>query len=161
MVSQFDKSSKISLAMLLAFAVPALAQQTGSQTNPFYFTPTPGAAVQSSAAAAGGWTPKWFIAANSPNATNLKTSAGIVHAVQAYGISTGVAWLKFYDKATAPSCGSDTVVKQIMIPTTASAPFVLDVQFTTGISYCVVSGILAADNSSPAASNFVINIDWN
>lgn len=126
-----------------------------------------GVLAQSQAIASGGWTPKWFIAANSDNATSLKGSAGIVHAVQVFGIASAPAYLKFYDKATSPTCGSDTIVKQIMIPAASTAAngagavaIQLDAQFSTGIAYCVVTGITATDDTSPTASQLVINIDW-
>lgn len=119
------------------------------------------------AIATGGWTPKWVLAANSDNATSLKGSAGTVHAVQVFGIGAAPAYLKFYNKATSPTCGSDTIVKQIMIPAASTAAngagavaIVLDTAFSTGIAYCVVTGITAADDTSVAASTFVINIDW-
>ena len=122
---------------------------------------------QTQAATSGGWTPKWIVAANSDNSTNLKGSAGIVHAVQVFGIGAAPAWLKFYDKATAPTCASDTIVKQIMIPANSTAALgagaistVIDTQFSTGIGYCVVTGIGATDDTSVAAATFVVNIDW-
>jgi len=116
---------------------------------------------------AGGWTPKWFIAAASDNATNLKSTPGTVHAVEVYGIGSAPAYLKFYNKASSPTCGSDTIVKQIMIPAASTAAngagsnaIVLDTAFSTGISYCVVTGIGPTDDTSTAASTFVVNIDW-
>lgn len=119
------------------------------------------------AVATGGWTPKHFIAANSDNATNLKASAGIVHAVQVFGIGSAPAYLKFYNKASSPTCGSDAVVKSVMIPASSTAALgsgaiavVLDTQFSTGISYCVVTGIADSDDTSVAATTFNINIDW-
>jgi hypothetical protein len=115
----------------------------------------------------GGWTPKSFVAANSDNATNLKNSAGIVHAVEVYGIGSAPAYLKFYDKASSPTCASDTIIKQIMIPAAGTATngagsnaIAMDAQFSTGISYCVVTGIAANDDTSVAAATFIINIDW-
>jgi len=123
--------------------------------------------VAANAYTAGGWTPKWFIAANTDNATNLKASPGVVHAVQVFGVGSAPAYLKFYDKASSPTCNSDTIVKQIMIPAASTAAngsgaigTVIDTQFSTGISYCVVTGIAANDDTSPAATTFVINIDW-
>lgn len=122
--------------------------------------------TQPQAVASGGWTPAFFIAANSNNSTNLKASAGVVHAVQVFGIGAAPAYLKLYDKATAPTCGTDTPVKVIMIPAAstaangAGAVQILDTQFSTGIGYCVVTGIANNDNTSPAAATFVNNIDW-
>lgn len=119
------------------------------------------------AIATGGWTPKWFIAAGSDNATNLKASAGTVHAVQVFGIASTPVYLKFYNTTTTPTCGSSTIVKQIMIPAASTAAngagavaVVLDTAFSTGISYCVVTGITATDDTSPTANQIVVNIDW-
>ena len=117
---------------------------------------------QTQAIASGGWTYKTFIAGASDNATNLKASAGVVHAVQVFGIGATPAYLKFYDMASTPTCGSSTVVKELIIPagSTASVMTVLDAQFTTGISYCVTTGIAVNDDTSPAAATYAVNIDW-
>jgi hypothetical protein len=119
------------------------------------------------AAATGGWTPQHFIAANSNNATNLKNSAGTVHAIQVFGIGSAPAYLKFYNKASSPTCGSDAVIKSIMIPAAPTAAngngavMILDTAFSTGISYCVVLNIADTDNTSVAAATYSVNIDWN
>jgi hypothetical protein len=128
-----------------------------------FITNTPGVSLQ--AIASGGWTYKTFVAANSDNATNLKNAAGIVHAVQIFGISAATpAWLKFYDTATTPTCASSTIVKQILIPaaTTGSGAItaVIDTQFSTGVSYCVVTGIATSDDTAVAAATYVVNIDY-
>ena len=117
---------------------------------------------QMQAIASGGWTYKTFIAGASDNATNLKASAGVVHAVQVFGIGATPAYLKFYDMASTPTCGSSTVVKELIIPagSAASVATVLDAQFTTGISYCVTTGIAVNDDTSPAAATYAVNIDY-
>lgn len=126
-----------------------------------------GTALALQAIASGGWAPKHFIAANSDNATNLKASAGIVHDVEVYGIGSAPAYLKFYDIATTPTCGSTAVVKSIMIPAAATAAngagsnvAIIDVQFANGIGYCVVTGTADTDDTSPAAATFNINFGW-
>lgn len=119
------------------------------------------------AVAAGGWSYKWFVAAASDNATNLKNGPGIVHAVQIYGIDAAPAWLKFYDKASSSTCAIDTIVKQFLIPAASTAAngagnnaVIIDTQFLTGISYCVVKGIAANDDTSVDSASYVVNIDW-
>lgn len=144
---------------------------TSSQAHADMIAPVPAGTnyigqVGPGAVASGGWTQKWIVAANSDNATSLKGSAGIVHAVQVFGINAAPAYLKFYDKASSPTCASDTIVKQIMIPAAptaangAGAVILLDAQFSTGIAYCVVTGIGPTDDTSVTASNFVVNIDY-
>lgn len=120
--------------------------------------------IGNAAFSSNGWTYKTFVVANSDNATTLKSSAGVVHAVQVYGIAASQqAWLKFYDTSTTPTCGSSTIVKQILIPansTGAGANTLLDTQFSTGISYCVTTGIANSDDTAPAASTYVVNLDY-
>jgi hypothetical protein len=117
----------------------------------------------------GGATSTFAIAANSNNSTNLKASAGTVYGVQLSGISSAPAYLKLYNKATAPTCGTDTPIAVFMIPANSTAAngggsnvsLPVGKTFTTGIGYCIVTGIANNDNTSVAAATFAINIDWN
>jgi len=105
------------------------------------------------------------IAANSNNSTNLKASAGTVYGVQTGNINASTAyWLKLYDKATAPTCGTDTPVKRILIPPNNSGNNVtlpVGVKFSNGIGFCIVTGIADNDNTSVPAATIAFNIDWN
>lgn len=120
------------------------------------------------ATATGGATQTSFVAANSNNATSLKASAGTVYSVQLAGIGSAPAYLKFYDKASAPTCQSDTIVSQFIIPAASTAAngagsnvsIPVGKNFATGIAYCVVTGIAANDNTSVAAATYVVNIDY-
>lgn len=123
--------------------------------------------VGNAAFSSNGWTPKHFIAANSDNATSLKASAGVVHAVALSGVGSAPAYLKFYDTASTPSCGSTAVVKSMMIPAANTAAngagsnaVVLDAQFSSGIGYCVVLNMVDTDDTSVAATTYDINMDW-
>lgn len=109
-----------------------------------------------------------LVAANTDNSTSLKAGAGTVYDVQVSGIGSAPAYLKFYDKATAPTCGTDAVKAQIMIPAAATAAngaannatFTVGKKFNAGIGFCVVTGIADTDDTAPAAATFVINISW-
>lgn len=115
-----------------------------------------------------GATPASFIAANSNNAATLKGTPGVVYSVQLAGVGAAPAYLKFYDKASTPTCQSDTVVAQFMIPAASTAAngagsnisLPVGKNFAAGISYCVVTGIAANDNTSVAAATFIVNIDY-
>jgi hypothetical protein len=162
---QVDGSKNLKVTSIITGTLPGFAStptvnaaQSGTWSN---------VGVNVQAVASGGWSSKWFIAANSDNATNLKNSAGIVHAVQIYGIGSTPAWLKFYDTSSSPTCNSSTIVKQLLIPANSTAANgagnnaqVIDKQFTTGISYCVVTGIAASDDTAVAAATYVVNIDY-
>lgn len=113
----------------------------------------------------GGYTQHHIVSANSNNATNLKNGAGMVYSIQVFNLNAAARYLKFYDKASSPSPGSDTVVKSILIPgNTAGAGVALSwpagVVFGTGISYALVTGVGDTDNTSVAASEIVLNIDY-
>lgn len=107
------------------------------------------------------------IAANNTTAVVVKASAGTLMGVQVYGIGSAPAYLKIYN-ATSATCGSGTPVKRLMIPAAATAAngagsnisFGDGIAFSTGITYCVTTGITDADTTAPAASTFLVNIDW-
>lgn len=130
---------------------------------------TPGTtnAVQAVAGATGGATPHMVIAANSNNSTSLKGSAGTVYSLQLYNDSANIAYVKLYNKATAPTCGTDTPVVSIGIPGNTSLggnnvtlAGNLGVAFGTGIGYCIVTGKANNDNTSVAASVYTVNINY-
>ncbi len=116
------------------------------------------------AAAAGGATPHFVVAANTNNSTSLKGSAGTVYAIQTGSIAASAPYyLKLYDKATAPTCGTDTPVGVFLVPPTNSGnnvSVVVGKAFTLGIGYCVVTGIANSDNTAVPAATVLVNIDY-
>lgn len=82
------------------------------------------------------------------NATLVKSSAGAIYSVNGYNASAGVIYLKFYDKATAPTVGTDVPVLTYALPPTATFSFEVPFGFSTGIGYGMVTG--AADNNTTA-----------
>lgn len=125
--------------------------------------------VTHSVAANGGATPTGNIVANNTTAVVVKASAGTLYGVQLAGLGSAPAYLKIYN-ATSATCGSGTPVKRLMIPAASTAANgagsnitfgVAGVAFSTGITYCVTTGIADNDTTAPAASTFLVNIDWN
>lgn len=109
-----------------------------------------------------------LVAANSNNSTLLAAGAHNVYSVQLGGVGAAPAYLKFYDKATAPTCGTDTPSKVLIIPAAATAANggasnvnnPLGSGFVNGLGICVVTGIADNDNTAVAAATFLINFDW-
>ena len=106
-----------------------------------------------------------LIAANSNNSTLIAPGEHSVHGVQLSSASNVTrAFLKFYDKVSAPTCGTDTPVKVLGIPTTSgpdnNVTIALGTAFHLGLGICVVTGIADSDNTAPASGTFNINIDW-
>ena len=89
--------------------------------------------------------------ANTTNATAAKAAAGKLFSVNGYNSTATVTYLKFYDKATAPTVGTDTPVLTLALP--ASAVFNYDlggIAFATGIGYGLTTD--AANNGTTAVA---------
>lgn len=122
---------------------------------------TPGTTngVSPVAAATGGATPFTLTLANSTNATNVKNAAGTLYHIAVYGVTATPAWLSLYNNAGTPTCGTG-IVYQVLIPanSTSGAGAVEDfgngMNFSTGIAYCVTTGI--AGTGSVAANSGVV-----
>lgn len=120
------------------------------------------------ATATGGQSTTGNIVANNTTAVVIKASAGTLYGAQLYGIGSAPAYLKIYN-ATSATCGSGTPVKRLMIPAASTAANGagsnisfgdVGVDFGTGITYCVTTGIGDADTTAPAASTYLVNLDW-
>lgn len=124
-----------------------------------------GAALAQSGAPA---VPTGNIVPNNTTGVLLKGGSGEVWSVQLGGIGAAPAYLKLYDKTAAPTCGTDTPVKRLIIPAAATAAlgasvtmdFPRGIRFQLGIGYCVTTGIADNDTTAPAAATFLVNIDW-
>jgi hypothetical protein len=132
-------------------------------------TPGPNTPANSSPVIPAVSTPGNAIAPATPAGVNLKASAGQINSIELGTIASGAAWLKLYDSATAPTCGSGTPVKRLLIPVASTAAngggsnitFPSPIKFTNGIGYCVTGGITDADTTALTANTVAVNIDWN
>lgn len=104
------------------------------------------------------------ISAATTNATNLKNIAGVIAGIIAINLTSGVKYLKIYDKATAPVVGTDTPVMTIPIPaSTDGAGFVWNVpiDLSNGVSYAITGGVADNDSTAVGANEIIVNIAWN
>jgi len=108
-----------------------------------------------------------LIAANSTNATSVKGSAGTVYEISLANISASTtAYLKLYNSASAPTCGSGTPVARYLIPFAASGgagsniSLSLGKTFSTGIAFCITAGIADSDTTAVAASTVIVNMTY-
>lgn len=118
------------------------------------------------AIATGGASTAGAIVPNNTTAVSVKGSAGTVYSVQLFSIGAAPAYLKIYDSA-AVTCGSGTPIKRILIPSASTLGAGTVISFgpagiitSTGIGYCVTTGIADADTTAPAASTFLVNVDY-
>lgn len=113
----------------------------------------------------GGLSMSKTVSAASTNATSVKASAGQVYGLQVMNLNAAARYLKLYNKASAPTVGTDTPVKTIMIPgNTAGAGVVLSwangLAFGTGIAFALTTGIADTDTGAVAANEIVVNLDY-
>lgn len=83
---------------------------------------------------------------------NVKSSAGQLYGWYIFNNAATTRYVKLYDKATAPTVGTDTPVFTLPIPAGAAAnvAFPNGIAFTNGIGVGAVTGV--ADNSTGAPS---------
>lgn len=101
-------------------------------------------------------------AAASTNATNLKASAGNIFEIDVYNVAAYDVFLKLYNKASAPTVGTDTPVWTIPIKagTGFSRVFPMGRQFGTGISYAITKLQADSDTTATVASDVTGTIAW-
>lgn len=103
--------------------------------------------------------------AASNNATLAKAGAGDLFAVQAHNTTASVIFLKLYNKASAPTVGTDVPVKTLALAPGASlgasAVWANGLYFSTGIAYALTAGAADSDATAIAAGAVVgLNLDY-
>jgi len=123
--------------------------------------------VRTAATATGGATPGKLISAASTNATSVKASAGTLFALCAFNTNAAVRYLKLYNKASAPTVGTDTPVMVFAIPgNTAGAGFVVPIPsqgiaFSTGIAFALTTGAADSDTGAVSANENIVTYAYN
>lgn len=102
-------------------------------------------------------------AAASTNAASVKTSAGRLYKLRGYNASTSVRYLKLYNKASAPTVGTDVPVATIALK--PSDVFDLDLipigqYFASGIAYALTTGAADTDTGALTAADVVGLAIW-
>lgn len=128
----------------------------------------PGSAVLGSVmlqnAPAQGATRHSLTATASTNATSVKSTAGTVYAhIISNKAITGM-WFKFYDKASAPTVGTDVPVLQYLVPASTSISLsfgATGLKFTNGIAFATTGGDAANDTTAVAAAQCYSTIAYN
>ena len=104
-----------------------------------------------------------ILSAASTNSTNCKASAGNFYGYEIYNTTTTVYYLRLYNASSAPTCSSATgFIRSIPIPPGASSGlvggainnFVVPVNYTTGIGYCITAGSSSTDNNAAVTGLF-------
>lgn len=114
---------------------------------------------------ANGTTPYKLISLATTNANVVKNTGGNLYSIVAIGLTSTVRFLKFYNKATAPTVGTDVPIMTIPVPANTqgagiSIPFSMGVNFPLGIAIAITAG--SADNDAVAigAEDVLINLTY-
>lgn len=125
-----------------------------------------GGQVQPIAGSTGGATPKSIQVANNTTSIAVDASAGTVYEALVFNNSATIAYLKLYNAAQgSTTCGSGTPVQRIMIPANTSGAgavisFGVGIAYGTAITACITTGYGDSDTTAPAASTYIVEVDY-
>lgn len=94
------------------------------------------------------------------NATSTKATAGSLFEISASNMTAAIKYLKFYNKASAPTVGTDVPVLTIPIPANGvyAAEFGANgKRFTTGIAFAITGAQAIADATAVAAGDVQVH----
>jgi hypothetical protein len=108
--------------------------------------------------------PRKWLSAASTNSTLVTGRRSLLINGVVINTTGTLYYLKLYNKATAPVCGTDVPVWTVPIPFGASSagggftlPLGSGLSFTTGMGFCITSGI-ADNDTGVAATGIVVNL---
>lgn len=96
------------------------------------------------------------------NATSKKAGAGILYGFSLCNKAAAAVYFKFYDKASAPTVGTDVPVFKLLIPTLAcrDRSMLLGLNFTLGIAYAITGLEANSDTTAVAAGDVSGSFDY-
>ena len=107
-----------------------------------------------------------FLSAATTNSNLVKAGQTALYNIIAINTTTTIYYLKLYDKATAPTCNSDTVVASYPVPFGASnagggfvQPRSVAAGYLLGLGFCL-TGALADNDNTAAATGVAINFEY-
>lgn len=115
---------------------------------------------------ADGYTPHKVLSAATTNATSLKAGAGAIGSILAINFNAAARYLKLYNKASAPTVGSDAPVWTVPIPPNGTTGGGVSISipggllFTTGIAYAITAAIGDSDTTAVAANEICVSIAY-
>lgn len=106
-----------------------------------------------------------LISTASTNANVVKSSNCNLTSIIAIGLTSDVRYLKLYNKATAPTVGTDIPEMTIAIPTNTQGagvaiPFSKGVNFSSGLSIAITSGASDNDTGAVGAEDVIVNLTY-
>lgn len=108
----------------------------------------------------GGYSVSRLLSAATTNATSVKASAGQVYGFYLFNSAAYTVFLKLYNKASAPTVGTDTPFMTIPVPAGGGAVADWDsgIALGTGIAFAITKLVADADTTAVAANDLVVNL---
>ncbi len=97
------------------------------------------------------------------NATSVKASAGTLYGIAVSNVSASTRYFKLYNKASAPTVGTDTPVLVIPIAAGGVANFplgTLGLRFGTGLAYAITGAAADTDTTAIAAGDCKVFLSY-
>ncbi len=116
--------------------------------------------VEYFASTTGGLSMNRVVAAATTNATVVKASAGQLYAFQFTNVAAYAVFVKFYNKATAPTVGTDVPVLTVGVPAggTVATSIAQGVAFSLGIGLAITKLAPDADVTALIAGDAIANV---
>lgn len=108
----------------------------------------------------GGYSTSRLLSAATTNATSVKASAGQVYGFYLFNSAAYTVFLKLYNKASAPTVGTDTPFMTIPVPAGGGAVADWDggIAMSTGIAFAITKLIADSDVTAVAANDLAVNL---
>lgn len=99
----------------------------------------------------------------SANAVLIKNTTGLIFNITAMNASAGIRYVRLYNKATAPTAGTDTPIIIIAIPATSSKEisFSTGVLFSLGIGVAITGAAAVLDSTAVSAGDVQLTINYH
>lgn len=140
----FTSGTQVWTAILGAYAtepIPAIQTHAVTQSGTFTLTPVAGTAMSA-------------VSTAGTNGSNVKSSAGQVFEITASNPTATAAYVKLYDKASAPTVGTDVPVVTIPVPANSIVSLnfgAIGKRFALGIGRAITGAIGATDTTAAVA----------
>lgn len=111
----------------------------------------------------GGPTMYSLASAATTNSTNVKASAGQIYHIAATNNGTSAAYLKFYNKASAPTIGTDVPVWRLMLPPGGGIvePLPHGLAFATGIGLGIMTSASDGGGGAVTSNQVYVNLTYS
>lgn len=100
--------------------------------------------------------------AASTNAATIKASAGNLYHFTAMNASAATKYVRFFNKASNPTMGTDVPIAVVAIPATSSKEmnWIIPIRFSTGIAVAITGGAAATDSTNVAAGDVQLLVSY-